>query len=59
MYFHDDGGQLREIPSVWTDFVEGDGFVEMAAGRSPLHATHLLELTDLLERLVREFGGDA
>ena len=46
---HDDCGQLREIPSVWTDFVKGDAFVEMAAGRSPLHPTSLLELADLVE----------
>lgn len=58
MYFHDDCGQLREIPSVWTDFVKGDAFAEVAAGRSPLHAAYLLELVDLVERLVRSLGRD-
>ncbi|MCU1253204.1 MAG: hypothetical protein JWQ49_6233 [Edaphobacter sp.] len=51
LYFHDDGGQLREIPALWTDFVRGDVFVEMAAGRSTLNADSLLELVDLLERM--------
>jgi hypothetical protein len=32
VYFHDECGQLREIPAGWTDFVKGDTFVEMAAG---------------------------
>ena len=56
VYFHDDCGQLREIPAVWTDFVKGDVFVEMAAGRSPLHAGTLLELAELVERMARELG---
>ena len=51
VYFHDDAGHLREIPAAWTDFVKGDAFVEMAAGRSPLHAGCLLQLCDLMDRL--------
>ena len=51
VYFHDDDGHLREIPSGWTDFVQGDAFVELAAGRSQLHAGCLLELVDLVDRL--------
>ena len=58
VYFHDDCGQLREIPAVWTDFVKGDVFVEMAAGRSPLHAGTLLELAELVERMAGELGDD-
>jgi hypothetical protein len=58
VYFHDDCGQLREIPAVWTDFVKGDVFVEMAAGRSPLHAGTLLELAELVERMARGLGDD-
>lgn len=48
VYFHDDTGELREIPAAWTDFVALDPFVEVAAGRSPLHAERLLELADLV-----------
>ena len=56
LYFHDDSGLLREIPAVWTDFLKGDVFVELATGRSPLHAGTLLELAHLVERLGRELG---
>ena len=35
----------------WTDFVKGDVLVEMAGGRSPLHAGCLLELADLVHHL--------
>jgi len=51
-------GHLREIPSAWTDFVKGDAFVEIASGRSQLHAGCLLELVDLIDRLgkVRAHG---
>jgi hypothetical protein len=51
VYFHDEGGHLREIPAVWTDFVKGDALVEMAGGRSPLHAGCLLELAELVQHL--------
>jgi hypothetical protein len=51
VYFHDESGQLREIPAAWTDFVAEDVFVQLAAGRSPLHAGCLLELAALLDQL--------
>jgi hypothetical protein len=53
VYFHDVHGHLWEIPAVWTDFVK-DAYVELAAGRSPLHAMHLLELADLVEHMAKE-----
>lgn len=59
VYFNDDRGQLREIPSAWTDFVKEDAFAEVAAGRSPLHSAYLLELVDWVERLKKGLGGDA
>ena len=49
VYFHDDSGDLREIPAAWTDFIMLDPFVEIAMGRSPLHAGRLLELAALLQ----------
>ena len=51
LYFHDECGHLREIPGVWTDFVKEDVLVEMAGGRSPLHAGCLLELAELVQHL--------
>ena len=56
LYFYDDTGVLREIPAVWTDFLKVDVFVELAMGRSPLHAGTLLELAHLVERLGKELG---
>jgi hypothetical protein len=58
LYFYDDHGHLREIPAVWTDFVKVDAYVELAAGRSPLHATHLLELADLVEHIAKGASRD-
>jgi len=56
--FHDDCGQLRVIPAIWTDFVKMDAFVEMAAGTSPLHAACLLELANLVQHFGRKKGQD-
>ena len=58
LYFYDDHGHLREIPAVWTDFVKEDAYVELAAGRSPLHAAHLLELADLVEHIAKGASRD-
>lgn len=58
VYFHDDTGELREIPAAWTDFVALDPFVEVAAGRSPLHAERLLELADLVSMTSALDAGD-
>ena len=58
VYFHDEHGQLREIPAVWTDFVKADVFVELAGGRSPLHARTLLDLADLVCRVTQKGSND-
>jgi hypothetical protein len=58
IYFHDEHGHLREIPAVWTDFVKVDAYVELAAGRSPLHAVRLLELADMLDHLAKGTSRD-
>jgi hypothetical protein len=58
VYFHDDCGHLREIPAVWTDFVKGDAFAEMAAGRLPLHARCLRELAKLVEHMAKGTSHD-
>lgn len=51
VYLQDDSGQLREIPSAWTDFVAEDVFVRLAARRSPLHSRCLLELAELVGQM--------
>jgi hypothetical protein len=59
LYFHDETGRLREIPAAWTDFADGDAFVEVAAGRSALHGRSLLELVELVEHFARKGGNEA
>jgi len=56
VYFNGPGGGLMRLPAVWTDFVEPDPFVVVAAGRSPLHAGALLRLADLVQQLRAEAG---
>ena len=58
VWFHDDCGQLRIIPAIWTDFVKADAFVEMGAGTSPLHTACLLELVELVQRAGRKNDQD-
>ncbi len=54
LFFCHPSGHLRQIPAVWTDFLKTDAFVEVAAGRSTLHADFLLELAELLKHLKKE-----
>jgi hypothetical protein len=49
--FHDEHGELKSLPAAWTDVVEPDPFVIVAAGRSPLHIDDLLALADTTARL--------
>jgi Family of unknown function (DUF5372) len=51
LFFCHPSGHLRQIPAVWTDFLKTDAFVEVAAGRSTLHADFLLELAELLKQV--------
>jgi hypothetical protein len=49
--FHDERGELKSLPAAWTDVVEPDPFVVVAAGRSPFRVEDLLALADLLASL--------
>jgi hypothetical protein len=51
VYFHDEHGKLRSLPAAWTDVVDADPFVVLAAGRSPFRIAELLELADALDEL--------
>lgn len=54
VYFLDSSGQMQRLPATWTDVVEVDPFVKIAAGRSPLRVEDLLQLADLIARLDTE-----
>jgi hypothetical protein len=43
---------LVSLPAEWTDAVPVDPFVVVSAGRSPFHVEGLLELSELVARLV-------
>lgn len=58
LFFYDPFGHFLQIPAVWTDFLESDAFIELAAGRSPLHADYLLQLVEVLRHLRKETSGD-
>jgi hypothetical protein len=49
-------GTLTSLPTAWTDVVEPDVFVTVAAGRSPFRVTDLLALAELIEVLCPTSG---
>jgi Family of unknown function (DUF5372) len=51
VFFLDEQGVQHSLPVGWTDAVEQDVFVVMAAERCPFRLDDLLELADLLDRL--------
>jgi hypothetical protein len=59
LYFNDETGRLRQIPSAWTDFETRDAFVEVAAGRSALHGGFLLELVEMVEHFAKKNSNGA
>jgi hypothetical protein len=57
VFFFDEEGTQRSLPSAWTDAGEVDVFVVLAAGRSALRVEDLLVLADLIDGL-RRAGDD-
>jgi len=51
VFFLDDGGALRSLPTGWTDAAPPDVFVVVAAGRSACRPEDLLELAELIVRV--------
>lgn len=51
MFFVDQDGRQFSFPVGWTDAVEPDVFVSMAAGRSPFQFADLVELRRLIDGL--------
>lgn len=51
VFFFDDDGVLRSLPTEWTDAGDPDVFVAVAAGRSPFRVEDLLALTELIAGL--------
>ena len=50
VFFLEEDGTLKSLPTGWTDAAAPDVFVVMAAGRSPFRAEDLLGLAELIER---------
>jgi hypothetical protein len=48
VFFVDEHGVQRSLPRAWTDVADVDPFVVVAAGRSALRVSDLLELVELI-----------
>jgi hypothetical protein len=57
VFFFDEDGAQRSLPTGWTDAVLPDPFVARSGGRSALRVTDLLALAGLLDGLGR--AGDS
>jgi Family of unknown function (DUF5372) len=51
VFFFDEDGSLRSLPTGWTDACVPDVFVSVAAGRSAFRVEDLLGLVELLDGL--------
>ncbi len=49
VFFFDDDGTQRSLPSRWTSIVAPDPFVVVAAGRCPFRVADLLDVAALLD----------
>ena len=49
VFFFDDDGTQKSLPTGWTDVREPDPFVALAAGRSPFRVDDLLALAELVD----------
>ena len=51
MYFRDEDGRVRRVPTNWTSADPGDPFMAIAAGRCHFRTEDLLRLAELVGRL--------
>jgi hypothetical protein len=51
VYYHDDDGGLRSLPTRWTSLSPPDPFEVVAAGRARFRPDDLLRLAELVETL--------
>ena len=51
VYFHDVAGNLCRMNAQWTSAADADAFVVIAAGRSSLRVSDLLQLAAVVEQL--------
>lgn len=51
VFFFDEDGAQRSLPTGWTDAAPPDAFVALAGGRSALRVADLLVLVELLDGL--------
>jgi Family of unknown function (DUF5372) len=51
VYYHDEVGNLRRMNAQWTSAADSDAFVVIAAGRSSLRVSDLLQLAADIEQL--------
>ena len=57
VFFFDDDGTQRSLPTGWTDAAQPDPFVALSGGRSAFRALDLLDLAELIAGLRRPPGG--
>ena len=57
VFFFDEDGVQRSLPTGWTDAVASDPFIALAGGRSALRVADLVGLTELLDSLGRSSDG--
>jgi Family of unknown function (DUF5372) len=54
VYFQDETGRLRRIPTAWTSAAAPDTFVVISAGRAHIRTSDLLQLATLIAQLKQE-----
>lgn len=57
VFFFDDDGTQRSLPTGWTDAAPPDPFVALSGGRSAFRPVDLLDLVELIAGLRRPPGG--
>src|SRR5450755_2267634 len=56
VFFFDDDGAQRSLPTAWTDAVAPDPFVALSGGRSAFRVADLVALGELIDGLRRPTG---
>ncbi|MBI9019118.1 MAG: hypothetical protein JEZ07_17850 [Phycisphaerae bacterium] len=58
VYYHDAQGQLKSLPSSYTDILPADMFITLSDKKSLFHPKHMLNLLGIVESLQRHEEGE-
>ncbi len=54
VFYYDENGELKSLPTQWTNVIAQDPFVKKSSGRAYFNINGLIELTEIIKKIKNE-----